>query len=269
MTQVADIPIDLIDLDPDQPRKTIERAKIEEMTHSLKRFGQLVPVLVSPRGQRFLMFEGECRLRGARLAQLATLKGIILDEAATPQSRFAAQLIANCVRNDLNPMDRMRAYQQLMEQNQWNATELAKNLAVSKGNVTRYLSHAELSPELQAKLESGELSSVKAYAIARREAEKNEPLASGPPNASATQTSPPAGDVLPKARLQQIRLVLPECSLALSSSTSLNVDTLIESLTELIRACKKARSQKLDISTLAAVLRDKAAAARETGELHV
>lgn len=263
--QIKNIPIDLIDSDPNQPRKHFDQKEIQELSTSIKQFGQCVPALVKAMGERFRVVDGDCRLRAAALAGIPTLLCIIVEDGATADHTFMTQLVVNCVRNDLNPIDRARAYQQLMESKKWSASELASYLAVSKGNVTRYLSHLTLDPDQQAKLERGELSSANAYALARMTSEAQTALLDRPEEKPRREQfeqlarKKKEGD---NPKVKSIRFELPDCTLSLSSGKAITIDSVAAILQSLIKACKEARSQKIDVSTMAAVIKDKTAFAK-------
>ncbi len=56
-----DIPIHLIDADPDQPRKHFDQAALDELAQSMQENGLAVPVLVRPVGERFMLVHGDRR----------------------------------------------------------------------------------------------------------------------------------------------------------------------------------------------------------------
>lgn len=59
-----------IDTNPDQPRKTFDEEKLAELAESIRRHGIVQPLVVAPKGQRYIIVAGERRFRAARLAGL-------------------------------------------------------------------------------------------------------------------------------------------------------------------------------------------------------
>ncbi len=255
--KVEKIPIELIDRDPAQPRKTFREEIISEMAESINRYGQLVPAIAVRNGPRYGLLEGEMRFLGCKLAEKKTLDAIVLDEKPDPSQLKLLQLTVNGIRTDLNAIEKCETYLELMKELNWNASELAKNLTIGKSTVTRILSHDRLSPEQKEQVRRGELSSVEAYALVRAK-ESGSQVSSG-------SGAGPKPKKRPKDKTQQVRHLrceLPQCSLAIRASQSLGVDELITALKELVRLCRKAKSEKLDLSTMALVLRDQTRAIR-------
>jgi len=64
------MPITLIFANPNQPRKLFDEAKLEELAGSIKSYGVLEPIVVTPRGERFMIIAGERRFRASNIAGL-------------------------------------------------------------------------------------------------------------------------------------------------------------------------------------------------------
>ncbi len=74
---VHEVHIDLLDANPDQPRKDFDDASLQELADSISRQGVLQPVLVEKQGERYQVIAGERRLRAARRAGLQTIPVIV------------------------------------------------------------------------------------------------------------------------------------------------------------------------------------------------
>ena len=79
-----DIPLALIDADPDQPRRHFADEALAELAGSLRQNGQAVPIMVRPVGERFTVVHGERRRRAARRLGWETIP----DEARWPSRTF-------------------------------------------------------------------------------------------------------------------------------------------------------------------------------------
>lgn len=65
------VKLDLIYPNPDQPRKEFSQRKLGDLPRSIQENGLMEPIVVTPRGDRFMIIAGERRFRACRLAGLA------------------------------------------------------------------------------------------------------------------------------------------------------------------------------------------------------
>jgi ParB family chromosome partitioning protein len=77
------------------------------------------------------------------------------------------QLVENALRDDLRPVEQAKAYRALMDLNGWMAKDLAAELAIDKGSVSRALSLLELPEAVQETVDQGTLAPSAAAEIAR------------------------------------------------------------------------------------------------------
>lgn len=268
MMQALEIPVELIDEDPSQPRKSFPAESIEELGNSLVAQGQLVLIIVTRVNERYQLVEGHRRLLAAKLVGLKQLKAIVLPERPTPSQLLLMQLTMNCMREDLSPLERAESYARLIEMGV-AASEIAKQLGISKSTVTQYLSHMSLPDNLKAMLQDGRLTTTVAYHLSRMpDDERNEAIKGlGEPDARAKliRKARRKKETNTNKQFRSVRYELPDCSVALRTSKTLTIDGLIDVLTDLLRACRKARTQKIEPSTMALVLRDKHRAASDEG----
>lgn len=106
-----DIPIDLLDPNPNQPRKHF--TGLEELAASLRDEGQQTALLVRPIGDRFEIVQGERRWRAALLAGLPTLSADVRE--LSNDEAFQLALVENLQRADLTPIEEGGAFQQLLD----------------------------------------------------------------------------------------------------------------------------------------------------------
>lgn len=270
--KVSRIPIASIVPDPNQPRRTWPEADDIEMAQSLLAHKQLVPVVVYEQDESYMLVDGGRRYSGAKRANLDALDAVVLPSKPSAPDLLMLQLTINCMRTDLLPLEKTEAYARLMESLSMSASELAKKLGVSKSNVTRYLSHASLPDDLKARLNDGTLSSANAYALSRMtEEQRGDALKEIGPSASRSYferlARKPKKKAATKPNIRNLTYELPDCSLAIRTSKAISVDVLIDALADLLRACKKAKAQKLDLGTMALVVRDKTRALKEQQDL--
>jgi ParB family chromosome partitioning protein len=164
----AEIPIEKIDRDPDQPREEFDPEGLAQLAESLRSRGQLQPIRVrwdEGRGV-YVIVCGERRWRAARMAGLVTLSCIIVEKPLDAAERLAVQLVENALREDLRPIEQARAYRALMDLKGWSGNQLARELAIHQASVARAL--ALLDPEtVQEQVEQGALSPATAYEVSK------------------------------------------------------------------------------------------------------
>lgn len=104
-----DIAVSLIDRDPAQPRHHFDDASIAELAQSLASKGLVVPIMVRPSGERFIIVHGERRWRAAQRLGWETIRAEVRDVMAS-EARWLA-LIENVQRQDLTPIEEALAYE--------------------------------------------------------------------------------------------------------------------------------------------------------------
>lgn len=164
-----EIPVDKVEPDPDQPREDFDPAALDRLAESLKTRGQLQPIRVRWEESRgaYVIICGERRWRAAVKAGLPTVGAVVVEGAMTPAELLAVQLVENCLREDLRPVEQSKAYRALMEQNGWSIRQLAAELALDHSAVARAMKLLDLPESVQSRVERGDLSTWTAYEIAK------------------------------------------------------------------------------------------------------
>ena len=113
---------------------------------SLKQRGQLQPIRVrwDEADQHYVVVIGERRWRAAKLAGLESIACVVVPGTATPEEILEDQLVENCLREDLKPIEQARAYQSLMQRLGLSQRALAEKLTVSQGQIMQALKLLEL-----------------------------------------------------------------------------------------------------------------------------
>ncbi|MBX6316413.1 MAG: ParB/RepB/Spo0J family partition protein, partial [Isosphaeraceae bacterium] len=165
------IEIDRIVPDPHQPRKEFEPAELTELAASLKTRGQLQPIRVRWDAAlgKWVIIAGERRYRAALEAGLPTLLCIEARGALTPDDILEDQLVENCLRVDLKPIEQARAFRALMDRRGWSYRQLAENLHIGLSAVARAVALLELPEDLQSQVDAGAVPASAAYEVSRVE----------------------------------------------------------------------------------------------------
>lgn len=145
-----------IDTNPDQPRKTFDEEKLAELAESIRRHGIVQPLVVAPKGQRYIIVAGERRFRAARLAGLKTVPAICME--AEEGALQEVSLIENIQREDLNPVEEAAAIRFLMEQHDLTQEEVAQRISKSRPVVANSLRLLTLPKSIQTLMKEGKLS---------------------------------------------------------------------------------------------------------------
>ncbi|HUG70313.1 MAG TPA: ParB/RepB/Spo0J family partition protein [Pirellulaceae bacterium] len=155
--------------DPDQPRVEFSEEAIERLAQSIRDKGQLTPIRVrwSAELEKWIIISGERRWRATRQAELPTIDCYFHEGELAKTEILEQQLIENLLREDLSPMEEARAFQSLMDINQWNGKQVADALRVPPSKVSRGLSLLELPPDIQQLVDRGQIAARTAYEISK------------------------------------------------------------------------------------------------------
>jgi len=164
------VPIDQIDANPLQPRRTFQKEKLDELAASIQSSGVVQPVLLRRAEGRYQLVAGERRWRAARAAGLTVIPAVVRDIADREALELA--LTENLLREDLNPLEAARGYQALHDDYGLSHEEIATQLGLDRSTVTNTLRLLRLAQEVQELVEQGELSSGHARALAGLESPK-------------------------------------------------------------------------------------------------
>lgn len=125
--RVAEVPIDWVHTNPDQPRRHFDDAALAALAESIDKRGLLQPVVLRPDGARsYLLMAGERRLRAFRLLGRTTIPALIRDLRGEPDvSAEELALIENVQRVDLNAVELAGALGRLGERHAYSQRDLA------------------------------------------------------------------------------------------------------------------------------------------------
>lgn len=164
---VRSLAIGLISPNPYQPRKQFDPKALEQLAASIRLDGVMQPILVRPRPNaegQFELIAGERRWRAAQLAELETIPAIVRD--LTDQDTAEWALIENLQREDLNPIERGEAFQQLVDRYQLSHEQVADRVGVDRSTITNTLRLLALHHDVQQFVRDGLLSTSQAKVLA-------------------------------------------------------------------------------------------------------
>ena len=131
------VPIEKIYRDEQQPRKEFDQVRISELSQSIKENGLIQPLILSVRdGDTYTIVAGERRWRASQEANLKILPSLLLPEDL---DKDEIALIENIQREDLKISEEAKAYQRLIDKNNYTHENLAKIVGKSRSHITNLL----------------------------------------------------------------------------------------------------------------------------------
>lgn len=164
-----EVPTDKIVPDPNQPRKVFTPDELQDLSDSIRSRGLLQPIRARWDGERekYVIVAGERRWRAAIMAGKATLGCVIVEGEMTETEILHDQLVENCLRADLQPIEQAEAFQSLMDAKDWTAGRLAEELHIRDSTVFKALALLELPGEVRERVAAGEIKPATAYALSQ------------------------------------------------------------------------------------------------------
>lgn len=153
-----------------QPRTEFDEEALAELTHSVREFGVLQPIVVRelvptpPKGEpQYELIMGERRFRASKRAGLTSIPAIVRSTADEDMLRDA--LLENLHRAQLNPLEEASAYQQLLADFGITQEALAKRIGRSRPQISNTIRLLQLPERIQGKVAAGVLSAGHARAV--------------------------------------------------------------------------------------------------------
>jgi ParB family chromosome partitioning protein len=162
-TRVIELSLDEIRPNPIQPRKSIDRDKLAELSESIKAHGLISPILVRKFNTKYEIIAGERRFHACKMAGIERVPVIVKD--VSDDDSFRLSLIENLQREDLNPMEETEAYYTLKEQFGLTHQEIAESVMKDRSTVTNALRLIGLPEEMKSALREGAITPGHARAI--------------------------------------------------------------------------------------------------------
>ena len=155
--------LDLVQPNKEQPRKTFDEEKINELAESIKNYGVLQPLLVQKNDSFYEIIAGERRWRAAKAAGLKEVPAVLKEYSK--QEAMEISLIENVQRADLNPIEEALGYKQLIDEFGLTQEEIAVRVAKSRTAITNTMRLLKLDEQIQNMLVQGVITSGHARAL--------------------------------------------------------------------------------------------------------
>lgn len=141
------ININMIEPNPEQPRRSFNDDKLQELAESIKVHGVIQPLIVQKSNDMYRIVAGERRWRAARLAGLKEIPVLIREY--TEREFYEVALIENIQRQDLDAIEEANAYQKLIEEYNLKQDEVAERVSKSRVAITNSLRLLRLDKRVQ------------------------------------------------------------------------------------------------------------------------
>ncbi len=145
--EVQQIALAMIDNNINQPRKVFNQDDLHELAESIRTYGVIQPILITPVGNRFMIVAGERRWRAARIAGLVEIPAIV--KKFNPKQIAEIAIIENLQRADLNDMELAQGIKQLMDEHKLTQEKVAERLSKPRSTIANTLRLLSLPAEVQ------------------------------------------------------------------------------------------------------------------------
>ena len=145
-----EIQIDLIDLNPFQPRTNFNSDELEQLTCSIEKLGLIQPITVKKNENRYTLISGERRLRAFQKLSKKSIPAYI--RLANDQESLEMALVENIQRKNLDPIEIAISYSRLTEELKISHDEMSKRVGKDRTTITNYIRLLKLDPIIQSGL---------------------------------------------------------------------------------------------------------------------
>ncbi|MHC4234576.1 MAG: ParB/RepB/Spo0J family partition protein [Planctomycetota bacterium] len=151
----ASVSVDALLPNPFQPRTAVSDPDVQSLAESLKTSGMIQAISARQVGDSLQIITGERRWRAAKVAGMTMVPVVIRD--VDDQTMLEMALVENIQREDLNAVDRAKAYQRYRDHFGVTADRLAERLGEDRTTVTNYLRLLDLPQDIQGLLARGRI----------------------------------------------------------------------------------------------------------------
>ena len=161
------VEVEKIKPNPFQPRREFDEAKLNDLAKSIRQYGVIQPLTVTRKEverqdgglqAEYELIAGERRLRAAKIAGVREVPVLIRAEHDDDKTKLELAIIENLQREDLNPIDRAKAFDQLVKQFGFKHVEVAEKVGKSREYVSNTLRLLALPQSMQDALSAGRIS---------------------------------------------------------------------------------------------------------------
>lgn len=162
--KVSEIPTDLIEVNPNQPRKNFGDEELKELCDSIKEYGVIQPIIVKKSFDgNYILIAGERRWRASIMAGLSKIPAVIRE--ANDQDSAVIALVENVQRENLGYMEEAQAYNRLIEEYGMTQSELAERVGKKQSTISNKIRLLALPEDIQEEVIQNKLTERHARAL--------------------------------------------------------------------------------------------------------
>jgi ParB family chromosome partitioning protein len=162
---ITNIPVEVIQPNPYQPRKNFDPEALEELKKSILSNGLIQPVTVRRTSAGiYELISGERRLKACIEIGFKDIPAYII-QVDTEEGMLAMALIENIQREKLNAIEVGEAYKRLMDECHLTQEQIADRIGKDRTTIANSIRLLKLPPEIQESLIKGEITSGHARAL--------------------------------------------------------------------------------------------------------
>ena len=163
-TSSSRIGLDLIEVNPKQPRRDFDQAALQELAASIKLHDIIQPLTVSRLANgRYRLIAGERRFRAAKMAGIKDVPVYV--RQANDVQLLELSLLENLQRENLNAIEISLSYKRLMDELNYTQDQVAERMGKERSTVANYIRLLKLPPDIQVAVRNGMLSMGHARAL--------------------------------------------------------------------------------------------------------
>ncbi len=161
---VNELSLELIEVNPYQPRTNFNEGALQELASSIKEIGVIQPITVRQISEeQFQLITGERRFRAARMAGVNKIPAFI--RTADDQAMLEMALVENIQREDLDAIEVAISYQRLIEECELTQENLSGRVGKKRATISNYLRLLKLPAEIQLGIRDRKISMGHARAL--------------------------------------------------------------------------------------------------------
>ena len=163
-SNLSEIPLNLIDPNPNQPRREFDEETIGELAASIREVGIITPITLRQMTDgRYQIIAGERRWRASQMAGLTSIPAYI--RTVEDQNVMEMALVENIQREDLNAIEIALAYQHLADTTGMTQEKISERVGKSRTAITNYLRLLKLPAQIQMAVKNHEMDMGHARAL--------------------------------------------------------------------------------------------------------
>lgn len=161
---INEVNIELIDANPNQPRREFDEEALQELADSIAEIGIIQPITLRQMDNgRYQIIAGERRWRASQLAGLYSIPAYI--RTADDENVMEMALVENIQRQDLNSIEIALAYQHLMDRYGLTQEKLSERVGKKRATVANFLRLLKLPAPVQVALQNHQIDTGHARAL--------------------------------------------------------------------------------------------------------